>query len=545
MRRLLSAVLVVAALGIAGFVGTMATVTRTGVDSALVDWARTAGATLRVEGGAAFALLPTPRVVATDVRLSLPGVAEVRAGTMEIVAHPASVLHGRFVPGDVRLVGAAVATTDGAAFPTDALARTGGVEIVDGRLVQTGGRPDLPFSGSVRGTGDGVLSAEIRVGAAGAVAVSATVGPAAGEGRRAVRVRATRGNDTVRFEGERAGPVLAGSLAVSAPGLAQTLAALDLPADVLPVRAADVTGSLRIDGAGWALEGLRGQVDVGEVAGSLRWGRDGLTGRLDGGRVPVERLLPAAVALTGTSLPVALDLRLAGLTWGEVDLGVSAVSVRRAGPVLALSLGDAALFDGSVAARVEAIAGPAGPSITGELRLNALDTERLLRALGMGPAAAGELRGHLNWELPPGSAPWQRRLVGAGTFVLTGGRIGAGVFGLSGPLPLDGLSGSLALGGTRATLSSVGLVAPPQRFAGRGTVDLGTGALDLAFAPVGTGEGPLPRTGFRLRGPFDSARIEGAPVAAEGPAPAFPARSERGERAQPAAPPTPIPGGGG
>jgi hypothetical protein len=552
MRRFLIAVLAVAALGIAGLVAASVVVARASSDTALATWAATAGVSVVVGGGTGFAVLPSPRAVAQDVRLSVPGVAEIRAARVEIVAHPETILRGRFVSAGVRLVGAVVVLAEEPVRDGD-VRSMGRVDVVDGRLVAGRGLPDLAFAGSLRGTeGDGI-AADLRLGAAGAVALLVETGPVAADGRRPVRVRATRGGDAIRFEGERAvgarGAVTTGRLAMTAPALAQSLAVLGLPSDLLPARAAELTATLRVDSAGVALDGIRGQLDVGDVAGSVRWGPAGLEGRLDAGRVPFDRLVAPALALARTTAPVALDLRLAGVTWGEVELGIAAVAVRRAGTVLSADLADAALFDGSVAGGVAIDASGGDAALSGSLRLNGVDAERLLRALGAGPAASGDLRGVVDWRLPVAVAgvPASARVAGEGRLVLTGGRVGVGVLGLDAPLPLDGLSGAFTIGGGLATFPSIGLVSPPQRFVGRGTVDLATGGLDLVFAPLDGAEGRLPRTGFRLRGPAAAARIEGAPVAVEGPATAIPtpALPARGEREAPPSPPLPLPSGVG
>ncbi len=548
MRRFLIAVLAVAALGIAGLVAAAVVVARASADTALAAWAAAANVSVAVDGGTGFAVLPSPRAVAQHVRLSVPGVAEIRAARVEIVAHPETILRGRFVSAGIRLVGAVVVPAGGAGRE-GAVPRMGRVDVVDGRLVPGGGLPDLAFAGSFRATGGDGIAADLRLGPDGAIALVVETGPVAADGRRLVRVRATRGGDTVRFEGERAGGATAGRLAVSAPSLAQSLAVLGVPSDLLPARAADLTAALRVDSAGVALDGIRGQLDVGDVAGSVRWGPGGLEGRLDAGRVPFDRLAAPAAALARTTVPVALDLRLAGITWGEVELGIAAVAVRRVGTVLSADLADAALFDGSVAVGVAIDARGGDAALSGSVRLNGVDAERLLRALGAGPAASGDLRGVVEWRLPTAGAgaPVTARLVGEGRLVLTGGRVGVGVLGLDAPLPLDGLSAAFTIGGGSAALPSIGLVSPPQRFAGRGTLDLSTGVLDLAFAPQVAAEGRLPRTGFRLRGTLPAARIEGAPVAVEGPTAAMPtpALPARGERAAPPSPPMPLPSGVG
>lgn len=548
MRRFLIAVLAVAALGIAGLVAATVVVARAVSHTAMAGWAEAAGVTVRVDGATDFAVLPSPRAVVRDVRLSVPGVGDVHAARAEIVAHPETILRGRFVSAGVRLVGAVVvlAQGDGPDVPVRPMGR---VDVVDGRLVPGRGLPDLAFAGSLRGTqGDGI-AADLRLGSDGAIALLVEAGPVAADGRRSVRVRATRGGDAIGFEGERAGGATSGRLALTAPTLAQSLAAMGLPAELLPARAAELTATMRVDPAGVALDGIRGQLDVGDVAGSVRWGPEGLRGRIDAGRVPVDRLAAPAMALARTTVPVALDLRLAGVAWGEVELGIAAIAVRRDGTVLSAALADAALFDGSVAGGVAIDSGSGDVALSGSLRLNGVDAERLLRALGAGPAASGDLRGVVDWQLPaagPGGAagaPAAARLAGEGRIVLTGGRVGVGVFGLDAPLPLDGLSGAFTIGGGRATFPSIGLVSPPQRFAGRGTVDLATLGLDFAFAPLDGADGRLPRTGFLLRGAAGAARIEGAPVAVEEPAGAIPtpAAPARGERAAPPSPPMPLP----
>ncbi|MFN8927762.1 MAG: AsmA-like C-terminal region-containing protein [Rhodospirillales bacterium] len=548
MRRFLLAVLAIAALGIAGLVVASVVVARASSDTALAAWAEAAGVSVVVGGGAGFAVLPSPRAVAQDVRLTVPGIAEIRAARVEIVAHPATLLRGRFVSAGVRLVGAVVVLAEGAGRDGVTLP-AGGVDVVDGRLVPGGGLPDLAIAGSLRGTGGDGISADLRLGADGAIALVVVSGPVAADGRRPLRIRATRGGDTVGFEGERRDGAAAGRLAVNAPALAQSLALLGVPSDLLPVRAAELTAALTVDSAGVALDGIRGQLDVGDVAGSVRWGPGGLEGRLDAGRVPFDRLVAPALALARTTAPVALDLRLAGVTWGEVELGIAAVAVRRVGTVLSAILADAVLFDGSVAGGVAIDARGGDAALSGSVRLNGVDAERLLRALGAGPAASGDLRGVVDWRLPASGAggPAPARLVGEGRLVLTSGRVGVGVLGLDAPLPLDGLSAAFTIGGGLVTLPSIGLVSPPQRFAGRGTVDLSTGVLDIAFAPLDRAEGRLPMTGFRLRGSVPAARIEGAPVAVEGPATAMPtpALPARGERAAPPSPPMPLPSGFG
>ena len=114
MRRFLLAVLAIAALGIAGLVVASVVVARASSDTALAAWAEAAGVSVVVGGGAGFAVLPSPRAVAQDVRLTVPGIAEIRAARVEIVAHPATLLRGRFVSAGVRLVGAVVVLAEGA-----------------------------------------------------------------------------------------------------------------------------------------------------------------------------------------------------------------------------------------------------------------------------------------------------------------------------------------------------------------------------------------------------------------------------------------------
>jgi hypothetical protein len=557
MRNVLIAIVTVAAIGAAVLSVVAIRASQTDVNGALIGWSRDAGTAVRAEGGVSFTLWPTPRVVARDVRLSIPGLVEIRAETMQLVAEPLPLLTGQFRVGGARLLSAAVALSDEPLAVPDG-SHPGGlrwVELVNGRLIVGGGLPDMALTATVRRTDSGHMTMSYAIGPGGILAGTATITPADGTGGHAIAVRAARSGDAVAFDGslrrEGTVAVLAGRASLTAPGLAQSLAMLGIAADVVPLRAVEASADVRLasDGSG-AVTGMRGQSDAGDVAGAIDWSDRGVRARLDIGRLPLDRLVPMASRLRWGRGPAEIAIRAAGLTWGDVEIGIAQLSVRRTEGALAIEMADAAFLDGSVAARIGVRADATDrPVLSGSVRVNAVDAERLMAVLGQGPAAAGELRGVFDWRLTPREGgdgdrgSWVSRLQGEGSGVLTGGRIGVGMFGLAAPLRVDGLSAEFAVVDGIATLPSVGLVAPPRRFVGRGAVDLASGTADLAFAPVDDGtQGQLPAAGFVLRGLLGAARIVMAPVALQGPVPPMPARPQR---ASPPPPPTPLPTGAG
>jgi AsmA protein len=318
------------------------------------------------------------------------------------------------------------------------------------------------------------------------------------------------------------------------------------PAGDLPVQKAELGGTLDATATRVALAGAR--YTVGDVEGrgdltvALSGPRPKLTGTLDVGRVNVDRFLAgngtaSAPAQEPTPAPVAtvpapaeasgwstapidfsalhtadadLKASVAGLTVRGVDVGAADLAVMLNDGRLDATLGETALFDGTVSGQVTADAAAAVPALGLDLRINGVQAEPVLTRfarmdrLSGATKAAARLRTAGNNQLAlveglngQGSATFLNgALKGINLAALVRNAI-ATVQGRPLEENVPQQTDFAELGGTFTVENGVvrsddlRLLAPLLRVAGRGNVALPPRTVDMRLEPrlVGTIEG--------------------------------------------------------
>jgi hypothetical protein len=519
------------------------------------------GLPVRLDGEVRLTGFPLPAVRAEGLTIGDPSGTHLRVPAAVVSPSLGHALGGRLRAGGLELLGPELAigpagTAEARRALADALAPPlARLAVADGRVVRDG-RPVLSgisVDARVEEVAGGVrLSGPVG---SGGLSVSATLARAGRPGRQPVSAELSGEGLAAGFDGALSdgpsGLSAAGRLRVAATGREALAAVAGRSALELPGGSLALDADVAVDADAVRLSGIDARAGDRELSGDLsfRAGAAGsLTGSVNLGRLP----LPEAVRLGGALLGAAeagrtVDLRVfaAGLGWRGIDAGLAEIHLRADAAGASVRLADTAVLDGTVAAELSVSRRPV-PTATLDVRVNAVEAERLGTALAGGPVAAGRLRGQASlagaW---PSAFLRPEGLAGTGAASLAGGRLAAGLLGVPEPVPLDALETRFVLSDGAVRFESVRAEGGGRTVSGQGVWDLSGGRVALGFAPAGAagsaaapaGAGPLPDGPFRIVGRVGDLRIEtGAP-----PAPAPPPTPAPSPPAAPPSPPPPAP----
>jgi hypothetical protein len=521
------------------------------------------GLPVRADGEVRLSGFPLPTVRAEGLTIGDPSGTHLRVPAAVVSPSLGHALGGRLRAGGLELLGpelvvgpagtaeARRALADALAPPLARLAVSDGRVVRDGRTVLSG----LAFDARVEEAAGGVrLSGPVGTGG---LSATATLARAGRPGRQPVSAELSGEGVAVGFDGALSdGPTglsAAGRLRVSASGR-EALAAVAGPAALeLPPGSFALDADAAADADAVRLSGIDARAGDRELSGdlALRAGAAGsLSGTVNVGRLPLAEAARLGGALLGAAeAGRAVDLRVfaAGLGWRGIDAGLAEIQLRADAAGASVRLADTAVLDGTVAAELAVSRGPV-PTATLDVRVNAVEAERLGIAVAGAPVAAGRLRGQASlagaW---PAAFLRPEGLAGTGAASLSGGRLAAGLLGVPEPIPLEALETRFALADGAVRFESVRAEGGGRTVFGQGVWDVAGGRVALGFAPAGVAggaaapaAGPLPEGPFRIVGRVGDLRIEtGAPPTASPPTASPPTAAP--PTAAPVPQPAPVP----